>query len=183
MAEYHHAVRFYQDSESLCRIVGEFVGKGLEGGDPAVIIATPDHRTLIDTCLRERGLDVDMLKRLGDLVVLDARDVLGTFMVSDMPDPEAFRYNVGQIISQVRRGRATCTVYTYGEMVDVLWRDGLEAAAIRLEMLWNELANDLRFKLVCGYSMGNFYKEAAVDEITALHSHRIDDDGSADKVA
>lgn len=41
MAEHHHAVRFYQDSESLCRIVGEFVGKGLEGGDPAVIIAIP----------------------------------------------------------------------------------------------------------------------------------------------
>jgi hypothetical protein len=183
MAEHHHAVRFYQDSESLCRIVGEFVGKGLEGGDPAVIIATPDHRMRLDTCLRERGLDVDALQRLGDLVMLDARDVLGTFMVNDMPDPRAFRYTVGQIISQVRRGRETCTVYTYGEMVNVLWRDGQEAAAVRLEMLWNELANDLRFKLLCGYSMGNFYKEAAVDEITALHSHRIDDDGSADKVA
>ena len=124
----------------------------------------------LDTCLRERGLDVDALQRLGDLVMLDARDVLGTFMVNDMPDPPAFRYTVGQIISQVRRGRETCTVYTYGEMVNVLWRDGQEAAAVRLEMLWNELANDLSFKLLCGYAMGNFYKEAAVDEITALHT-------------
>jgi hypothetical protein len=56
-------------------------------------------------------------------------------------------------------------------MVDLLWKDGLEAAAIRVETLWNQLANSHDFKLLCGYSMGNFYKGAAIEDIKGQHSH------------
>jgi hypothetical protein len=62
-------------------------------------------------------------------------------------------------------------------MVDLLWKDGLEAAAIRLETLWNELANTHDFKLLCGYSMGNFYKGAALEEIKGYHSHLTSESG------
>jgi len=179
MRQHFHAVRFYQDSDSLCRLVGAFVGEGLERSEPAVVIAVPDHVRRIETCLQERGLDVTALKRLGDLVMMDARETLATFMRNDMPDRSAFRYNLAEVVKQVCRGRERCTVYTYGEMVDVLWKDGLEAAAIRLETLWNELANDLAFRLLCGYSMGNFYKGAVIDDIKAQHSHVIEDTGSA----
>ena len=55
--------------------------------------------------------------------------------------------------------------------------DGLEAAAIRLETLWNELANTHDFKLLCGYSMGNFYKGAALDDIRGQRSHVIAETG------
>jgi hypothetical protein len=56
-------------------------------------------------------------------------------------------------------------------MVDVLWQDGLTAAAIRLEMLWNQLAMTHDFSLLCGYSMGSFYKDAGMRDICAQHSH------------
>jgi hypothetical protein len=49
-------------------------------------------------------------------------------------------------------------------------------------MLWNDLARTFNFSLVCGYSMGNFYKDAAVEEICRLHTHILsdqDDDGRA----
>jgi hypothetical protein len=64
-------------------------------------------------------------------------------------------------------------------MVNLLWKDGLEAAAIRLETLWNELANTQQFILLCGYSMGNFYKGAAIEEIKGQHSHLVADSGDA----
>ena len=164
-AGHFHAVRFYEDPDSLCRIVGEFIGSGLEQGEPAVVIATPDHAAAIDECLRARRLDVDALTRLGDYVTVGAREALGVFMVDGLPNSRAFRYNIGETIKLVSRGREHATVRAYGEMVDLLWRDGLEAAAIRLETLWNELANSHSFKLLCGYSMGNFYKGAAIEEI------------------
>ena len=63
-------------------------------------------------------------------------------------------------------------------MVNLLWKDGLEAAAIRLETLWNELANTHDFKLLCGYSMGNFYKGAAIEEIKGQHSHLVEETGA-----
>jgi hypothetical protein len=155
-----HAVRFYEDNDSLCRIVGEFIGRGLEQGEPAVVIATPPHTATIDECLRARGLDVEALKRLGDYVTVDAREALGMFMVDALPDALAFRHTMGETIKLALRGREHTTVRAYGELVDLLWKDGRKEAAIRLETLWNELGNTHGFKLLCGYSMGNFYKGA-----------------------
>ena len=172
-----HAVRFYNDADSLCRIVGEFLGAGLENGEPAIVIATPGHTASVNACLRRRGLDVDALKHAGDYVTLDARETLAAFMVDGLPDPASFRSTIGETLTQVTRGREKTTVRAYGEMVDVLWKDGLEAAAIRLETLWNQLANTHDFKLLCGYAIGNFYKGAALDEIRAQHSHLVFDDG------
>src|ERR1051325_2531155 len=172
-----HAVRFYNDADSLCAIVGEFLGEGLEDGEPAIVVATSEHTCRIDECLRRRGLNVDELKRLGDYVTMDARETLATFMIDALPNPKAFRHNMSHVIEQVARGRERMPVRVYGEMVDVLWKDGHEAAAIRLETLWNELANTQQFKLLCGYSMGNFYKGAALEEIKSKHSHVTADDG------
>ena len=60
---------------------------------------------------------------------------------------------------------------------DLLWKDGLAEAAIRLEMLWNKLAAKYRFALLCGYSMGNFYKQAErFQSVCQEHSHVIDPD-------
>jgi hypothetical protein len=61
-------------------------------------------------------------------------------------------------------------------MVDVLWKDGQTAAAIRLETLWNQLAQTHSFALLCGYSMGNFYKDAAArEDICHQHTHVLSD--------
>jgi hypothetical protein len=175
-----HGVQFYNDPDGLCRIVGGFIGEGLDQGALAVVIATPDHTARIESCLQQRGIDVDALKRDGHLVTLDAGDTLQLFMTDDgMPNPGAFRHTLGQILTDIRRGREHCTIRAYGEMVDLLWKDGREAAAIRVETLWNQLGSTHDFALLCGYSMGNFYKGAALDEIKAQHSHLVDDEGDS----
>jgi hypothetical protein len=68
-------------------------------------------------------------------------------------------------------------------MVDVLWQDGEHDAAIRLEVLWNQLAQTEAFSLLCGYAMGHFYKDAHRDEIYGQHSHIVSADGKANDVA
>lgn len=166
-----HGVQFYKDPEALCRIVGGFVGEGLEHGALALVIATPDHVARIDSCLRDRGIDVDEMQRDGSLVTLDARDTLRLFMMDGMPNPGTFRGAIGSALTGLSRGREHLPIRAYGEMVDLLWKDGLEAAAIRLETLWNQLAATHDFKLLCGYSMGNFYKGAAIEEICDQHTH------------
>jgi hypothetical protein len=174
-----HAVQFYEDEASLTRIVAEFLAEGMAVGDPAVVIATPEHLALIETTLQERAINVEAMKRLGDLILLDARETLATFMVDGLPHAGTFKYVITEALNQVRRGRQDATIRAYGEMVNVLWKDGLEAAAIRLETLWNELANSHDFKLLCGYSMGNFYKGAAIEEIKGQHSHLVRESGTA----
>jgi hypothetical protein len=87
------------------------------------------------------------------------------------------------VITRVGRGRADCTIRIYGQMVDVLWQAGEHDAAIRLEMLWNRLANTHAFSLLCGYAMGPFYKSANFADICSHHTHIVSADGCADAIA
>src|SRR4051812_3535221 len=115
-----HAVRFYEDDHSLCRIVAEFLGEGLIGGQPALVIATPEHRAGVLNELRARHVDVDRLQQAGDLLVLDARDTLSTFVADGGPVAELFKASITGAIERLRRGRDGCTVRAYGQMVDLL---------------------------------------------------------------
>ena len=172
-----HAVRFYDSPESLCRIVAGFLADGLRTGEPALMIATPGHRVGIVEALRARRFDVEALEAAGDLLLLDAEDLLATFMVEGMPDAERFKVVGFQIIERACRGRTNCTIRAYGEMVDVLWKQGQAVAAIRLEMLWNTLGASKDFSLLCGYAMGNFYKGSQQHEICGHHTHLVNDEG------
>jgi hypothetical protein len=173
-----HAVRFYENKASLARTVSEFLAEGLVIGQPALMIATPEHRDAVMDELRARHVDVAKVEAAGDLLLLDARETLRLFMVDGMPDATLFKTHVPAAIDRVCRGRKDCTIRAYGEMVDVLWQDGLTAAAIRLEMLWNQLAMTHDFSLLCGYAMGSFYKDAGMRDICAQHSHVIPADNA-----
>jgi hypothetical protein len=168
-----HAVRFYENKASLCRTVADFLGEGIALGQPGLVIATPTHRDALLAELRSRHFDVDRVQAAGDLLLLDARDVLGTLMVDGLPDATLFKTHLPAAIDRLCRGRRDRTIRAYGEMVDVLWQDGLTAAAVRLEMLWNQLAMTHDFSLLCGYAMGSFYKDAGMRDICAQHSHVI----------
>jgi hypothetical protein len=179
-----HAVRFYKDSNSLCRIVGSFLKEGFAESQPAVVIATAAHRRMIGNCLKADGLDVEGLKTGGQLVFYDAEVVLSQFMVDGMPNAARFKGAVGPLLDKACRGKTDCVIRAYGEMVDVLWKKGQTAAATRLEMLWNKLARTEAFSLLCGYAMGNFYKDGAIEDICSHHSHVLGDPpASADAVA
>jgi hypothetical protein len=166
-----HAVRFYENKASLCRTVADFLAEGLTLGQPGLVIATPAHREAIVVELRSRHFDVEAIQAAGELLFLDARAVLATFMVDGMPDAALFETHLPVALDRLSRGRKDCTVRAYGEMVDVLWQDGTTAAAIRLEMFWNELAMSHDFSLLCGYAMGSFYKDAGMRDICSHHSH------------
>jgi len=158
-----HAVRFYENEASLCRIVANYLREGLAAGQPALVIATNPHAFGIVCELRARGLGVDGLIESRDLVIVDAEEALASFMVDGLPDREKFDRTVMAALELVRDGRSGITVRAYSEMVDVLCKHGLDVAAIQLEALWNRLAGSGEFSLMCGYAMGNFYKDATVN--------------------
>jgi hypothetical protein len=173
---HHHAVQFYGNDESLFTTVGGFLSEGLIAGQPAVIIATAAHTAAILDELARRLIDVQEAKRVGDLVCVDATEALATFMTGDQPHPGAFRQNVGAMLDQALAGRDRTPVRAYGEMVDVLWKNGQSEAAIKLEILWNELAASHSFQLLCGYAMGNFFKQAdSYEKVCEQHTEVIAD--------
>jgi hypothetical protein len=177
-----HAVQFFKDSDSLARVVAEFLGGGIVKGCPGIAIAAPAHRELIVKHLDRLDFDVVGLQQRGEVILLDARDTLATFCEGGEIDDTRFTQSVTRAIDRARRGR-DCGVRVYGEAVDLLWKDGKAAAAIRLEMLWNELAAVHPLRILCGYSMGNSYKGASIEEITCTHTHVLSADGQAREIA
>jgi hypothetical protein len=75
------------------------------------------------------------------------------------------------ILQPICRRQPDCTIRIYGEMVDVLWKQGQHDAALQLEMLWTHLAASEAFSLLCGYAMGSFYKDIHFDDICRQHTH------------
>lgn len=172
---HHHAVQFYGSDASLFVTVAGFLAEGLVAGQPAIVIGTPEHRVAIEEHLQGRLIDCASARRSGDLVLLDAEETLALFMIEDEPDADLFELNVGGLIDRALSGRRRTTVRAYGEMVDVLWKQGRSQSAIQLEILWNKLALKHNFALLCGYSMGSFYKQTKqLEEVAALHSHVVD---------
>jgi hypothetical protein len=180
-ANHAHAVQFYNSESTLYSTAATFLSEGLILGQPALILATPAHREGILEQLYERLVDCECAIRDGDLVLLDAQATLDLFMVDERPHADLFHENVGRLVRQVLHGRKRTVLRAYGEMVDLLWRQGQAEAAIELEVLWNKLALSFDFALLCGYAMGSFYKEVkAVDQIESirvLHSHVINGPG------
>jgi len=169
---HHHAVKFYSGDDSLFTTVAEFLSDGLAQDQPAIVIATPTHRTGIEEYLSKRLIDCAIARRTGDLVMLDAEETLGQFMIDEEPDDDLFERNIGTLVTQVLSGRGRTGARAYGEMVDVLWRQGNTEAAIKLEILWNKLVIKHHFALLCGYAMGHFYKKAwQLDRICEHHTH------------
>jgi hypothetical protein len=171
--DHHHAVQFYGDKDSLFATVAGFLGHGFDDGHAAIIIATKDHCAAILDRLKDRSVDVEQAHDSGKLIVLDAHQTLDLFMEGDMPDASRFEASVGRLIADLlSENDARLMIRAYGEMVDVLWKQGRSQAAIRLEMLWNRLAQRHGFSLLCGYAMGNFYKETrGFEEVCRQHTH------------
>lgn len=174
-----HAVQFYENDNSLITLVAKFLADGFRQCEPGIVIATPEHCAAIEEALATHQLDVGRMKQLGGLVTFDARETLDRIMADGMLHAPLFKNVLGTTFTEIARIHPKRTIRAYGEMVNVLWKDGLTTAAIRLETLWNELAKAHDFKLLCSYSMGNFYKDAAVGEITRQHSHLLADTGEA----
>jgi signal transduction histidine kinase len=170
-----HIVQFYEHEAALFETVAAFLADGLKGGQHVVVIATKDHNEAFRFALATHGVDSIEAARMGQLQLLDARETLALFMVSDMPDEHLFRRHVGGIVADAIAQSRQSSIRAYGEMVDVLWRDGNPKAAIRLEELWNDLAATHSFALLCAYAMGHFYHETngEFEAVCRLHSHVI----------
>ena len=168
----HHAVQFYNDSHRLCVSIADFLGDGVAAGQPLVVIATPEHRDGILAELKRRHFDVDRLMTAGDCALLDAQSTLDLFMDGDTPHPRRFRQAISAVLDLICKGREESVVRAYGEMVNLLWRAGNRDGAIRLEVLWNTLAMEYSFSLMCGYAMGPFYKQPAeIKDVCRHHTH------------
>ena len=163
-----HAVYFYEDDAFLIDNVAHFVKTGLEKGETVIVVATEEHRS--DLKARLMADSVIGLAAPADAryLTLDAASTLSLFILNDWADDRLFLKVMGQIISSSAHEGP---VRIYGEMVAVLWAQGKHKTAIRLEELWNELAKQQEFSLLCGYPASEFEQSASgLETVCACHT-------------
>jgi signal transduction histidine kinase/ActR/RegA family two-component response regulator len=174
----YHGVQFYENDGALCDTVGAYVGSGLGGGERVVVIATKEHKQGIVARLSNNAIDVELASRSGRLVLLDARETLARFMDGAMPDAERFREVIGGVLGDA----AATRVRAYGEMVDVLWMEGNVGAALYLEELWNRLAKEHPFSLLCSYLVTQSAGQGphqGFEEVRRVHNHELPMEGAS----
>lgn len=168
-----HGAQFYDDLPFLALRVGTFFAEGLGGGGAVVAVARRAHLAAIRAVLVDLGLDPAVLANTGRLVMLDADATLAALSTDGDPDRVKFRTLIGDVLGAVR-AQSHGTVRVYGEMVDVLWGAGRAEAMLEVETMWNELACEQPFELLCGYRMGAFAEGQHVhtfQRVCAAHTH------------
>jgi signal transduction histidine kinase len=173
-----HSVQFYESDSFLAETVVDYFADGLVNGQRCVAIATQEHRVAFAAGLHAKGFDVERAYTNGQLVLLDADEMLSAFMAGALPDAVRFRLALGGLLARGDEdgdpANPRSRVLAFGEMVDLLWRRNNLDGAIRLEELWNELADSYSFSLLCAYSLNTFGQDthdAPLRAICNQHSH------------
>jgi hypothetical protein len=148
--------RFFDSPASLSRMVAEFLHEGLDRGCACILISTAGFRTSVLHGLAERSLDPGALEAARRLACFDAEEMLSSFMAGGKPDVRKFTNRMHQAMASVSAAGAEHPLYIFTQAIDVLWQQDQRDAAIRLEVLWNQLAEVVGLEY--RYSLGNFCK-------------------------
>jgi DNA-binding NarL/FixJ family response regulator len=163
-----HEVEFYSDDPSFLIGLIRLVEAAFEAGSKVIVVATESHRNGLLQGLQARGVDTAGVEEHGCLVLLDAAEVLSTFMEDAVPNRERFLSAIAPLIrcAEVKHQR----VVLLGEMAALLCAEGRMNAAIELERLGNELAQTHPVCIRCAYPMTKELKGEPYAAICAEHS-------------
>lgn len=168
---HEHALHLYEEESTLATHVASFLEPAFAGEQAVIAIATYGHLAAIEQRLRATGYDIDAARRSGRYISVDAERLLPQLMHDGLPSAGAFGALIGSPVGALagRYGE----VRAFGELVQLLWRDGKRAAALRLEDLWNELLGQQRLSVICGYRVRTIRgtEGPLVEEIVRRHWH------------
>jgi hypothetical protein len=171
-----HIVQLYQDQGFLNRAVCRFAAAALANGEGVILVPTIAHWDAFRPRLEAEGVDIKAAQRRGQLTIVDADDLLPTFMRDAMPDSPMFLGLAAEVIARARGGGQYPKVRWWGEMVNLLWERGEVAASMSLEDSFDQLADQHDIAIFCSFLMDNFNGDVHTRMLPRLgenHSHLI----------
>jgi PAS domain S-box-containing protein len=168
-----HVVQFYQKESFLLDTVSDFMRAELGSDTACILIATSAHREALTVRLRAKQIDPSSAQ--GTYLALDAASTLAQILVDSELSPERFASVIGSIIKQQAAGQQRMRIFE--EMTTLLWQQGNQAVALRLETLWNDVCKtEPACSVLCAYSMSLFVgpgHEKSFIQVCDLHARII----------
>ena len=166
-----HTLQFYEAEKFLYDAVSNFILPSFFSNESAsVIIATRGHLTALEVHLREQNLIPGQLKDRGQLVLVDADDVLLNITTGGSLDIKLFDKYLRTFFPGVQAKFPKIRVY--GELVNILCEQGNHELAHQLEVAWERFLSEPEqdIALLCGYHMGVFEGEGLGDVFQSICS-------------
>lgn len=164
-----HIVLFYSEADHDAELIakaGEYLLGALRRRGTAIMVGTWEHRLALARHLVRAGVDVTAPGESGSLRELDASDTIAAFVACSHASPAQFW---AEISPHIREAAASGRpVRIYGEMVALLWEAGQVGAAIEVEAMWNELAAQFPFSLLCAYPIGSMTRSGQADQVAEV---------------
>jgi hypothetical protein len=171
-----HIVQLYQDQQFLNRAVCRFAAAAITNGEGVILVPTVAHWDAFRPRLEAEGVDVKAAEQRGQLTIVDADNLLPTFMRDGMPESPVFLGLAENVVSRARGDGRYPKVRWWGEMVNILWERGEVAASMNLEDLFDQLAHEQDIAIFCSFLMDNFNGDVHARMLPRLgenHSHLI----------
>ncbi len=171
-----HIVQLYQDQQFLNRAVCRFAAAAIANGEGVILVPTIAHWDAFRPRLESEGVDVKAAESRGQLTIVDADNLLPTFMHGGMPESPVFLGLAANVITKARGDGRYPKVRWWGEMVNILWERGDVAASMNLEDLFDQLAHEHDIAIFCSFLMDNFDGDVHARMLPRLgenHSHLI----------
>jgi hypothetical protein len=169
-----HVVQIYENDKVFLNSLEGFVGSGIIAGDSVIIIATAEHLLSLEILLTKQGFDISTLSSTNQYIALDAKETLSRFMVNNWPDEDLFMEFITTLLKRAEQNNRN--IRAFGEMVALLWQQGLNGATVQLENLWNKLHKNDKFTLFCAYPKIGFTQDmnTSIEIICSTHTKIID---------
>ena len=173
-----HVVQLFDTAETLSNAVGSFLAEGYLSGETLLVVVSSAHWSRIKRQMEDLGCAVEPGISDGRITAMDAAATLDAFTEDGSPDAGKFDATVGDIVRRLSTRADGRGLRIYGEMVDLLVRDGSFGGAHVLEELWCALSERTSLTLFCGYTSAHFgdpRSTSRLERICRLHDRVLSD--------
>jgi hypothetical protein len=165
-----HAVLFNRSLQDVVEFVSGYLTAGLAKGQPAVVVASGEHRESILRRL-SAGFDVAALGREGLLMTWDVAQMVNQLLVNGRIDHTRLERMMSPTLRDISQNGAR-SIRIYGEGAGALWERNLWMAAVQLEVFTNRLTTDQPVMSVCGYDATGFRLDTrGAAHVCGFHTH------------
>jgi len=180
---HRHEVGFYSDDRSLMDGYTAFVGTSLRNGKAAIFVGSEAHCEKLLLRLQAYGLDMTAAIEQGRYVALNNSETVAEFTINGMPDRVLFAKAADGLLAKAAESVSgdRTRIVACGEIAPLLWERGDLEAALRVEELWDGVAQANGIQIFCGYSLARFHGQdgsRAFERICDLHSDVLPVDAS-----